>query len=62
MRRLFPKSSYLYTSFGKMCAQMSFEDEAERSLSTAIKLKETNSSAVNELALLHQVSTCSSAK
>ena len=45
-----------------MCAQMSFEDEAERSLSTAIKLKETNSSAVNELALLHQVSTCSSAK
>ena len=40
-----------------MCVRMRFEDEALKILSAAAKLKDGNSCAMNELALLHQVST-----
>lgn len=53
--RMFPKSSSLYTSFGKLCARMNFEEDAQRTLLTAIKLDNSNLVALSELAVLHQV-------
>lgn len=53
--RMFPKSSQLYTSFGKLCARMSFEEDAYRILTTAINLDGSNVEALNELAVLYQV-------
>ncbi len=53
--RLFPKSSQLYTTFGKLCADMNFEDDALKTLKAAIKLNDNNIVALNELAVLHQV-------
>jgi len=34
---------------------MNFEDDAVKTFTAAIKLKDTNTVAVNELALIHQV-------
>jgi uncharacterized protein HemY len=53
--RLFPKSSQLYTTFGRLCADMNFEDDALKTLKAAIKLNDNNIVALNELAVLHQV-------
>ncbi|XP_046463978.1 Bardet-Biedl syndrome 4 protein-like [Daphnia pulex] len=52
--RLFPKSSQLYTTFGKLCADMNFDDDALKTLKAAIKLNDNNVVALNELAVLHQ--------
>lgn len=53
--RMFPKSSQLYTAFGKLCARMNFEEDALKTLTAAIKLDDSNVVAYNELAVLHQV-------
>lgn len=52
---MFPKSSQLYTAFGKLCAKMNFEEDALKTLTAAIKLDDSNVAALNELAVLHQV-------
>ncbi|XP_057366170.1 Bardet-Biedl syndrome 4 protein-like [Daphnia carinata] len=52
--RLFPKSSQLYTTFGKLCVEMGFNEDAMKTLSAAIKLDDNNTVALNEIAVLHQ--------
>ncbi|XP_032793754.2 Bardet-Biedl syndrome 4 protein [Daphnia magna] len=52
--RLFPKSSQLYTTFGKLCVDMNFDEDAMKTLSAAIKLDDNNTVALNEIAVLHQ--------